>query len=93
MSALIVPVDVMAYCVGTLDAQGPARSFVGATTDFTNQTTANRPAFLGVNVTRDATQPPLWPLEAGGAQPHHAQAVIQRGAEHEGDEDAWQLHR
>lgn len=65
MSALIVPVDVMAYCVGTLDAQGPARSFVGATTDFTNQTTANRPAFLGVNVTRDATQPPLWPLETG----------------------------
>lgn len=65
MSALIVPVDVMAYCVGTLDAQGPARAFVGATTDFSNQTTANRPAFLGTNVTRDATQPPLWPLEAG----------------------------
>jgi hypothetical protein len=65
MSALIVPVDVMAYCVGTLDAQGPARSFVGATTDFTNQTTANRPAFLGVNVTRDASQAPRWPLEAG----------------------------
>ncbi len=64
MSGLIVPVDVMAYCVGTLDANGPARRFSGGTTDFRNQTEQGQ-AFLGINVTRDFGQSPLWPLEAG----------------------------
>lgn len=65
MSGLIVPVDVLACCVGTADAHGPARSFAGATTDYRNQTTDARPAFLGINITRDPDDPPVWPLESG----------------------------
>jgi len=65
MSGLIVPVDVLACCVGTGDAHGPARSFAGATTDYRNQTTDARPAFLGINVTRDPDAAPSWPLESG----------------------------
>src|SRR6185369_8896222 len=64
-AGLIVPIDVLAYGVGTLDAQTPARAFAGATTDYRNQTPGDRPAFLGVNVTRDFGEAPLWPLEAG----------------------------
>jgi hypothetical protein len=65
MSGLIVPVDVIAYCVGTLDAHGPVRDFAGATTNYANQVSDNRPAFLGINVTRDASVAPMWPMEAG----------------------------
>ena len=66
MSGLIVPVDVVAYCIGRLDAQGPAGSFAGATTDYSRQTAGRAAdAFLGINVTRDADEPPLWPLETG----------------------------
>lgn len=67
MSGLIVPVDVLAYCIGTVDAgdNGPARAFAGATTNFANQTTDDKPAFLGINVSRDSSQSPLWPMEAG----------------------------
>ena len=64
MSGLIVPVDVMAYCVGTIDAHGPVQNFSGGTTDFRNQTKQGQ-AFLGINVTRDFSQAPLWPLESG----------------------------
>jgi hypothetical protein len=64
MSGLIVPVDVLAYCVGTVDAHGPVHSFAGATTDYSSQDTP-RPAFLGINVTRDADTAPMWPLESG----------------------------
>ena len=66
-SGLVVPVDLIAYCVGSIDAHERTGSFAGATTNYTQQAksqTAN--AFLGINVTRDPTlQPPLWPLEAG----------------------------
>ena len=69
MSGLIVPVDVTAYCIGRADANKPARSpvsFAGATTDYSRQTGGSAPdAFLGINVTRDADQSPLWPLETG----------------------------
>lgn len=65
MPGLIVPIDVTAYCVGTVDAHGPARAFAGASTDYRAQTTDARPAYLGINVTRDADFSPLWPLEAG----------------------------
>src|SRR6185437_15407660 len=34
-------------------------------TDFRNQTTDSRPAFLGINVTRDADTTPVWALESG----------------------------
>lgn len=64
-NGLVIPVDVVAYCVGTLDARGPARAFAGASTDYRNQTTSPRPAFLGINVTRDAGFAPVWPLETG----------------------------
>jgi hypothetical protein len=65
VSGLIVPIDVLAYCVGSVDAHGPARSFAGATTNYRNQATDDRPAFLGINVTRTADTAPLWPLESG----------------------------
>lgn len=65
MSELIVPIDVLAYCVGIVDSQGPVQSFAGGTTNYTNQTTADRPAFLGINVTLGFDQSPQWPLEAG----------------------------
>ena len=69
MTELIIPVDLMAYCVGRLDAQGenaPVQKFAGVTTDYRNQTTTEHPAFLGVNVTRDPIhQPPLSSLECG----------------------------
>ena len=65
MTGLIVPIDVLAYCVGTVDAHGPARTFAGASTDYRNQTTDAHPAYLGINVTRDADVSPLWPLESG----------------------------
>jgi hypothetical protein len=65
MSGLIVPVDVIACCVGTVDAHGPVHSFAGATTDYRHQVPDEHPAFLGINVTRDADADPLWPLESG----------------------------
>ncbi|MBR8657260.1 hypothetical protein KDH83_28475, partial [Achromobacter sp. Marseille-Q0513] len=65
MSTLIVPVDLTAYCIGTLDAAGPARAFAGGSTDYSNQVSRDRPAFLGLNVSRDPSQAPLWPMEQG----------------------------
>lgn len=65
MTGLIVPVDVLAYCVGALDARGPVRKFAGASTDYRNQTTNSSLAYLGINVTRDPDKSPLWPLETG----------------------------
>ena len=65
MSGLIVPVDVLAYCVGTQDARGPAQSFAGSSADYRYQTTSRRQAFLGINVTRDPDSSPVWALEAG----------------------------
>ena len=70
MSALIVPIDVMAYCVSVEEAReqtiGP--SFAGAMFDYSRQSTTDVPAYLGVNVLRevfDESQGPLWPLEKG----------------------------
>lgn len=62
---LVVPVDVAAYCVGTIDSRGPVFEFAGASTDYRNQTTNSRPAFLGINVTREPDIPPVWALESG----------------------------
>lgn len=69
-TGLIVPVDLAAYCVGTIDAQQQTVDFAGATTSYEDQLSANPqvqvPAFLGINVTRDPfIQPPIWSLEAG----------------------------
>lgn len=46
-SGLIVPIDLMAYCVGNAD--NTSSGFTGSTTDFTNQTGTSG-AFLGSNV-------------------------------------------
>jgi hypothetical protein len=62
---LVVPVDIAAYCVGTIDARGPVYDLAGASTDYRNQTPGSRPAFLGINVTRPASFAPVWPLESG----------------------------
>jgi hypothetical protein len=61
---LIVPVDVSAYCVGSIDAHEQTQLFAGATTMYTEQTGQNS-AFMGSNVTRDFDQSPLWALEEG----------------------------
>jgi hypothetical protein len=65
MSGLIVPVDVLAYCVGKWDAHNPAQSFAGSSTDYTRQALPGRLAYLGINVTRGPDDPPLWDLEQG----------------------------
>lgn len=64
-SGLVVPVDLVAYCVGSIDAHQATGTFAGATTSYAAQAGAANQAFLGVNVIRDFSQPPLWPLETG----------------------------
>lgn len=64
MTGLVVPIDVIAYCVGSVDAHECTGSFAGATTDYTAQ--ASSGAFVGANVARDPQDyPPLWPMEEG----------------------------
>lgn len=66
-SGLVVPIDLVAYCVGSIDAHERTGTFAGATTSYVAQASQDAAqAFLGANVTRDPNlQPPLWPLEAG----------------------------
>ena len=66
-NGLVVPVDVVAYCVGSIDAHERTGTFAGATTSYAAQAGAgDAQAFLGMNVTLDpATYPPIWPLEEG----------------------------
>jgi hypothetical protein len=61
---LIVPIDVLAYCLSQLDSTDAAPGFMGGTTDYTAQTTGY-PAYLGTNVTRGLLDSPLWQMEAG----------------------------
>ena len=63
-TGLIVPIDVAAYCVGSIDAHEQTNGFAGGTTLYTNQF-GDSGASLGVNVTRDLDEPPLWALEEG----------------------------
>ena len=66
MTSLVVPVDVLAYCVGTVDHHGPVQSFAGGTTDFSSQSSGSvPPAYLGSNVVVGAGETPLWSLETG----------------------------
>lgn len=62
---LIVPVDVLAYCVSVLDAHNATPQFIGGTTDYKAQTNTQRQAYLGINVTRGPAASPLWQLEPG----------------------------
>jgi len=64
VTGLVVPIDVAAYCIGTIDAHEQTNNFAGATTIYTQQT-GEYPAFIGANVTRDFDQSPLWALEQG----------------------------
>jgi len=64
-TGLIVPVNVVAFCVGEIDSQEATNKFAGTTTVYTSQTTATNPAFLGSNVTRGLGDPPWQQLEQG----------------------------
>ncbi|MDF2627836.1 MAG: hypothetical protein K0R39_1667 [Symbiobacteriaceae bacterium] len=64
-TGLIVPVDLVAFCVGEIDAQEATNLLAGATVVYTDQVTAENQAFLGANVTRGFTDPPWQPLEQG----------------------------
>lgn len=66
-ASLIVPINLVAFCVGTIDAQGEKPStafFAGAATDYQTLNNQNT-AFIGENVTRALTQAPLNPLQTG----------------------------
>jgi hypothetical protein len=66
-TVLIVPINVVAFCVGHIDAQGDATSaLAGAQVDFSNQTTKETQAFIGANVARDLSKDDaLVPMEQG----------------------------
>jgi hypothetical protein len=49
-AALVVPVDVVALCVGEIDEQEATGDFAGPTAVFEKQTESRTPAFLGGNV-------------------------------------------
>jgi hypothetical protein len=62
---LVVPVDIVAFCVSESDSINGTPSFSGATINYAalNQTNAN--AYLGASATRPLTFEALKPLEAG----------------------------
>lgn len=62
---LVVPVDVVALCVGDKDAAEATGGFAGATAVFTRQVTREREAFIGANVDRDFDAKPWSQLGAG----------------------------
>ncbi len=62
---LVVPVDVVGYCVGVIDAHERTGTFAGATTAYDNTHAGTFGGALGVNVTRGFDQSPLWQMEAG----------------------------
>lgn len=53
---LVVPVDIVAFCVGEVDEQQATNGFAGTTVAY-NQPSGNQ-AFLGSNVTRSFSDPP-----------------------------------
>lgn len=65
-TGLIVPIDIIALCVGINDVNHPdgTSKFAGATTTFSDQT-GNNDAFLGSNVIRPLSETPLNKLTAG----------------------------
>jgi hypothetical protein len=64
---LVVPIDVTAVCVGTVDQNDPkgTSTFSGATTSFTEQTSGPNKALLGANVVRPFSFAPLHQLTEG----------------------------
>lgn len=62
---LIVPVDVVAFCVGEVDYNEVTNGFAGTTVVYSQQVTPKTEAFLGSNVTRSFSDAPLQQLEQG----------------------------
>ena len=64
---LVVPVNVVGFCVSAADAQQMTSNFSGTTVHYSTQTKGTNPtaAYLGSNVWRPLTDPPLAPLQAG----------------------------
>ena len=60
----VVPVDVVAFCVGTTDAERTG-NFAGTTIDYSSLTAQNPQAFLGGNASRGLGNDALIPLEPG----------------------------
>ena len=63
-SALVVPVNVLAFAVNEKDAHDATPYFSGSNTVFTNQLGPSQ-AFLGANVNRSLMGAPAQPLQAG----------------------------
>src|SRR4051794_14194230 len=62
---VVVPVDVVAFCVGAIDAQEATAKFAGASTVYTDPATPDTPAFRGSNVTRGFDDAPAHQMEQG----------------------------
>lgn len=54
-TGLVVPVNVVAFCVGEIDEEATSE-FAGVTTVYTSQVTEDHNAYLGFNVTRPLNQ-------------------------------------
>ena len=65
-SGLIVPIEVHAFCVGTIDQNDHTgtSTFAGATTEFSNQI-GDYNAFLGSNISRPYSEAPWQQMDAG----------------------------
>lgn len=64
-AGVIVPVDLVAFCVSESDAVMGTPSFSGATVNYAALTQTNPNAYLGASATRSFAAPPLKPLEEG----------------------------
>ncbi len=64
-AGLVVPVDLIGFCVSEADEQEATGSFAGATVVYTDQTGSQTPAYLGSNVARGFDAAPWKRLEAG----------------------------
>jgi len=62
---MVVPIDVAAFCVGTVDAHGPTQAMAGATVVYTNMVTNSNAAFLGENIFIDYAKPAWQNLQTG----------------------------
>jgi hypothetical protein len=64
-TGVIVPVDLVAFCVSESDAVQGTTKFSGATVDYQALTPTNLQAYTGALANRTLSAPPLKPLEAG----------------------------
>lgn len=65
---LVIPINLEAFCVGTLDANGeasPVTKFAGSTTSYLDLNNPELNAFIGDNVNIPFTETPVTPLKAG----------------------------